>query len=265
MAGEPTPVGPDVPARHPAFDKLLEGTDCPDAVEDILPLSPMQEGFLVHSLYGRPGAYFEQSAYRFRGRVEPALFEDAWNRLLVRHQNLRVAYWHEDVSRPMQVVLRHRRVEFRSEDWRGLDPNEQRARLSVFRERECRRGFDLAVDPLIRVALFQVGDTSFDAVWGFPHLLLDGWSAGILLGELLAIYAGLVEGRHADLPEPVPYRRYLQWLDRQDRQESVRFWERYLEGYDETASLPAEHRATPRQTYEPVSVPWSLVRTRRAA
>ncbi len=259
-AGEPTPsdltcTGLDIAT----FDALLQRHGLsPDSVEDILPLSPMQEGFLVHSLYGRPGAYFEQSTYRLSGRVEPALFEDAWNRLLVRHQNLRVAYWHEDVSRPVQVVLRHRRVEFRFEDWRGLEPSEQGARLSAFRQEERRRGFDLTSDPLVRVALFQVGDTSFDAVWGFPHLLLDGWSAGILLGELLAIYAEIVGGRHAELPEPVPYRRYLQWLDRQDREASIRFWERYLEGYDETASIPAEHRATPRETYEPVSVPWSL-------
>ena len=121
------------------------------------------------------------------------------------------------------------------------------------------RGFDLTRDPLVRVALFRVADERFDAVWAFPHLLLDGWSAGVLLGELLAIHAALAASRPPELPEPVPYRRYLHWLERQDRESSGRFWENYLEGHDEITSVPSERRRAEGQTYEPISVPWVSV------
>ena len=218
----------------------------PELLEDILPLSPMQEGFLYHALAEQSGAYFEQSAYRLVGRIQPALFEEAWNRLLTRHPNLRVTYWHGDGHRPMQAVRRDRRVEFRFEDWRSVTPDEQRDRLTSFRAHERRRGFDLASEPLVRVALFQVSDTTADAVWGFPHILLDGWSAGMLLSELLAIYAELLGGPRARLPEPVPYRRYLQWLERQDREASSRYWAQLLDGYRDTASDPVRTACSPR-------------------
>ena len=226
-----------------SFDALLTTHALAhEAIEDILPLSPMQEGLLFHSLYERSEAYFEQSAYRLAGRIDPGLFEEAWNRLLERHPNLRVVFWQQDVPRPAQVVLRERRVEFLSEDWRAMDPHARRARLSAFRARERSRGFDLTRDPLVRVALFRVDEESFDAVWASPHILLDGWSAGVLLGELLAIYAALAAARRPELPEPVPYRRYLQWLERQDREASGRFWEAYLAGHDETTSVPSDRR-----------------------
>jgi amino acid adenylation domain-containing protein/non-ribosomal peptide synthase protein (TIGR01720 family) len=258
--GEPTPSDLTFQGLSlTAFDTLLR-KQClePEDVEDILPLSPMQEGFLVHALHEREGAYFEQSAYRLSGRIEADVFEEAWNRLLIRHQNLRVTFWHEDVPQPMQVVLKGRRVEFLSEDWRRLEPGERVKALEGFREKERRRGFDLSADPLVRVALFQVGDAAYDAVWSFPHLLLDGWSAGILLGELLAIYGELVDGRPAALPESAPYRRYLQWLARQDRDSPILFWARYLDGYEETASVPSERNLGARQNYVPLSMPWRL-------
>ncbi len=259
-AAEPTPSdlaysGLDLES----FDTLLKQHALShEAIEDILPLSPMQEGLLFHSAYDRSHAYFEQSAYRLAGRIDPALFEESWNRLLERHANLRVAFWQEDLPRPVQVILRQRRVEFLSEDWRAIETHEQHGRLSAFRARDRIRGFDLARDPLVRVALFRVADERFDAVWAFPHILLDGWSAGILLGELLAVHAALAASRPPELPEPVPYRRYLHWLERQDRETSGRFWENYLEGHDEITSVPSERRRAEGQTYEPISVPWSV-------
>lgn len=258
--GEPTPSDLTFGGLSlGAFDALLDRHQLTaDAVEDVLPLSPMQEGFLFHALSEQSGAYFEQSAYQLSGQLQPRLFEQAWNQLLQRHPNLRVAYWHEDLPRPVQAVLRDRRVEFLFEDWRGQSAPDQRARLASFRAAERQRAFNLGGGALVRVALFQTGDTTFDAVWGFPHLLLDGWSAGILLGELLAIYAGLVDGYQAVLPEPVPYRRYLQWLERQPREASADFWREYLSNYDETSSLPAERRGGVGQHYEPLSLPWSL-------
>ncbi len=59
-------------------------------VEDVCPLSPMQEGMLFNALYDRGSdAYFEQIGYRIRGDLDPVLFESTWHALLARHPNLR--------------------------------------------------------------------------------------------------------------------------------------------------------------------------------
>lgn len=257
--GEPTPD--DLAASGldlRTFDAIVAAHGhVPSTIDDLLPLSPMQEGFLIHALSDESGAYFEQSAYRLRGLVDPVAFEAAWNQLLARYPNLRVNFWHDDLPRPVQAVVRDRRVEFTAEDWRDLDPAAARLALSAFRARERRRRFDLARDPLVRVALFRVGDDTFDAVWSFPHLLLDGWSAGILLNELLTIYAAEVTGTVLVLAEPVPYKRYLEWLEQHDRDASLSFWRDVLDGYDEAVSVPGERRIAHRP-YRAVSQTWDI-------
>ncbi len=216
------------------------------AIEDLCPLAPMQEGLLFHGLYQpRSSAYFEQTGYRLRGALDPARFEAAWNYLLARHANLRVAIWTEGAPRPVQAVPRQRTVEFRHEDWRAWPAEEQRARLAAFRAEDRQRGFDFARDVLLRVAVFRTGAATFDVVWSFHHLLLDGWSGAILTDELEAVYAALMRGEEPALPPVKPYRQYLRWLDAQDRAASGAYWSAALAGYEATASVPGEGRPAP--------------------
>ncbi|HVB37101.1 MAG TPA: amino acid adenylation domain-containing protein, partial [Vicinamibacterales bacterium] len=106
------------------------------------------------------------------------------------------------------------------------------------------RGFDFARDVLLRVAVFRTADTTYDIVWSFHHLLLDGWSGAVLTAELETIYAALVAGEIPALPAPTPYRRYLQWIAEQDRSASAQHWAETLAGYEAVASLPAEGHAS---------------------
>jgi hypothetical protein len=75
-------------------------------IEDIYPLSPMQEGLLFQSLYDPdPEAYFVQMNFRFRGELQPEPFRDAWLILCARHGVLRSAFLHEGLSRPALAEL----------------------------------------------------------------------------------------------------------------------------------------------------------------
>ncbi len=124
-----------------------------------------------------------------------------------------------------------------SEDWTGSTPGEQRRRLERYRVADRERGFDLEHDVLMRLGLFKTASDTWEVVWSHPHVLLDGWSSGILLGELLAIYQG------RQLPPPVPYTRYLQWIAAQDRPAALDRWRDRLAGYEDTASVPSDATA----------------------
>ena len=97
-------------------------------IEDLYPLTPMQEGMLFHALADpEAGHYVEQFVCRLRGELDPSALQESWNRLVARHPALRSTIHWIDFDRPYQVV--HRRADHPVEyqDWRGLTPAEQDA------------------------------------------------------------------------------------------------------------------------------------------
>ena len=77
-------------------------------LEDLYPLSPMQQGMLFHSIYSPDsGVYFEQSLFTIKGDLDLSAFEGAWHSVVERHSILRTSFLWEDLEKPIQVV--HRR------------------------------------------------------------------------------------------------------------------------------------------------------------
>ncbi|HEX7238924.1 MAG TPA: amino acid adenylation domain-containing protein, partial [Longimicrobiaceae bacterium] len=168
-------------------------------LEDLYPLTPMQQGMLFHSRADRD-AYFEQFIYPLTGEVDAALLRRAWDRVAARHAVLRTAFAWDDLREPLQGVLRRVDVPVHEEDWRGLSPDEQADRLDGFLREDRARGFDPARAPLMRVALLREAEDAWTMVWSHHHLLVDGWSAARVVGEVVAVHRALREGREPVLP-----------------------------------------------------------------
>lgn len=207
-------------------------------VQDIYPLSPLQEGILFHALHDAGGAYFEQLSYRIRGLIDPDVFRAAWAELVRRHDVLRTVFVHQDVPRPLQIVLKQWHIDFSALDLRPLARGDAEARMVSLKAEDRATPFNLAKDPLTRVKVISLADDEAEVIWSHHHIILDGWSAGILQGELLEVYRALKLGRRHDLPEPAPFSGYINWIGRQDQEASRRFWRDYLRGYSQTAGLP---------------------------
>ncbi|MCA1568631.1 MAG: amino acid adenylation domain-containing protein, partial [Acidobacteria bacterium] len=206
-------------------------------VEDLYPLSPMQSGLLFHSLYDPDSGYYvEQLGCLFDGRLDVAAFESAWRQLLGRHAILRTAFVWEGLDMPLQVVRRETGLPLEVSDWRALDASAREERLEAFLEADRARGFELSEAPLMRLFLFRLEEDSYRFVWTSHHLLLDGWSMALLLGELFGRYEALVRGAEAAVEPVKPYRDYIAWLQRQDSSKAEAYWRRTLAGF--TAPTP---------------------------
>ena len=174
------------------------------SVEDIYPLSPMQQGMLFHTLLDpEAGTYIEQTCCILRGQVRSDIFQRAWQQMVDRHTILRTGFVWEGVATPLQVVYRHVDLPFRYEDWRTLPTKEQQARLEAMLAEDRARGFDLASAPLMRLSLVRIADDAWHFSWVHHHLLIDGWSLPLLLQECFTLYAGMIGGAPPVLP-PVP-------------------------------------------------------------
>ncbi|MDY6949877.1 MAG: amino acid adenylation domain-containing protein [Thermodesulfobacteriota bacterium] len=208
-------------------------------LKNIYPLSPAQEGMLFHHLcQPDSGAYFEQFSFSLSGQVDIDLFHDSWNALSKRHDVLRTLFLHRDTARPVQIVLRERDVAFLFEDITSLEKKEQAARIGDYQQRDREKGFDLSRDPLMRVTLFRTDSEAYKVVWSHHHILMDGWSFGILIKELFHLYESSKKGVDPALAPAPPYSNYIQWLEDLDKSQAQQYWRDYLEGYEGAAAVP---------------------------
>ncbi|MFF0522326.1 non-ribosomal peptide synthase/polyketide synthase [Actinomadura nitritigenes] len=221
------------------IDHLVDTTDF--RIEDAYPLSPMQQGMLFHTLVTPDsGAYFEQSVLTFEGPLDPDLLRSAFQSLTDRHPALRTAVRHHDQATPLQLLAAHADMPFTVQDWTQTPAEEHDALLADLLTADRAQGFDLMRPPLARLTLIRQEANRHTLVLSEHHLLLDGWSQPILLGELQATYQALAAGKQPELPARRPYRDYIAWLADQDPGEGLGFWARELEGFTTTTPLATE-------------------------
>ncbi|HEU0076612.1 MAG TPA: condensation domain-containing protein, partial [Longimicrobiaceae bacterium] len=214
-------------------------------VEDIYPLTPLQQGMLFHTVYAPgSGAYVEQVGFTVRDPAfRPDAFARAWQRVAERHAVLRTAFAWEEMEEPVQVVQRRVSVPVETLDWSGLPPHERERELEAFLAEDRRRGFDLLAAPLMRLALVRTGRDEWRIQWSFHHLLLDGWSLPRVLDEVLAFEADARAGRETSLPRPRPFRDYVLWLRERDAAAAEAFWRGRLAGVEAPTPLGIDRPA----------------------
>ncbi|MEV0295979.1 amino acid adenylation domain-containing protein [Nocardia sp. NPDC050710] len=233
-------------ARHPAAGGLTP-SDVPlvrvsqteldrwrrdhPGLSDVLPLSPLQGSLrvLMELLDGSVDAYIIQLAAQLTGEVDTERLRRAAQTILDRHANLRSAFVSAADGTTVQLVVDEVEV-----PWRIVDGVSD-ADLPELLAAEQRRGFDPASAPLLRFTLYTTSEHSHLVLTGH-HILLDGWSMPLLMKELLVLYA--TGGDASPLPSVRPYRDYLRWLARQDRDAAARAWSEVLAGVETTMLAP---------------------------
>ncbi len=213
-----------------------------DNVAEFYPLSPMQQGILFHCLYDPQSVlYFGQLSYTFSGDFDQPAFIQAWQKVVERHTILRTFFVWEKLKEPVQVVQQHVDVPVTLLDWQDLTAAEQQERLNDFMRADREHGFEFSKAPLMRLTLIQLGADVYRFIWSHHHLLVDGWSVPILLGEVFAYYEALRRGEELQLEPGRPYRDYISWLRRQDLSKAETFWREYLKGLTAPTPLGLPH------------------------
>ena len=239
-AGGRTPSDLPLVALSQAEIERLESAA--GGIEDILPLSPLQEGLLFHALYDDDAqaadVYTVQLELGLEGSLDSAVLERAAQALVARHASLRAGFRHENLSRPAQIIVPQVAVPWRGIDLSLLDEDTRAQRLAGILAQDRAARFDLACAPLIRFTLIRLAADRHRLVVTNHHILMDGWSIPVLLEELFTLYAD--KGDDARLPRVVPYRDYLSWMAGQDRAAAVSAWREALAGLDEATRLAAQ-------------------------
>jgi amino acid adenylation domain-containing protein/non-ribosomal peptide synthase protein (TIGR01720 family) len=210
-------------------------------IQDVHSLTPLQEGLLFHALYDQDSrAYHLQMVFDLDGRFSLDALQLAWRDMEGRHAILRTAFVHDSVERPVQVILAERRNPVTVTHVPA--GAEGAAFLDTERAADLKRGFDLARDPLSRLTIVRVDEQRAHLIWSCHHILLDGWSFGILLREFAELYHARLTGITLELPPPPAYSDYLRWINSRDRGASKAYWAEYLKGVETITAIPKSSR-----------------------
>ncbi|HEX2077236.1 MAG TPA: amino acid adenylation domain-containing protein, partial [Longimicrobium sp.] len=216
-----------------------------------IPLSFAQQRLWFLERLGDLGStYHIPSRLRLKGELDRDALAGALDRIVARHEALRTTFAEVD-GVPEQRIAPAEASGFTLVEHDLSGAADAEAELQRLLAEETRAPFDLERGPLIRGRLIRLAADDHVLLITMHHIVSDGWSMGVLFGELSALYAAHARGREADLPElPVQYADYAAWQrgwirgERLERQAS--YWERALAGAPELLELPTD-RARPRK------------------
>jgi len=192
-------------------------------------------------------------AWRLRGRLDVGALERAVAAVVGRHESLRTRFG-DEAGEPFQVVDDAPAFSLRLADVSDHPPANREAGMQRVLDEAARRPFDLARDLMLRAVLVRLAVEDHVLLLQLHHIAADGWSLGILLGELSASYAAQLEGRDAGLPElPIQYADFAswqrKWLAGERLERLVSYWEPQLEGAPPQLQLPADRPRPPETTF----------------
>ncbi|WP_432219107.1 non-ribosomal peptide synthase/polyketide synthase [Pseudomonas kribbensis] len=202
-----------------------------DLIEDVYPLSPMQEGMLFHTLSDNGSSlYVNQVSLPIQG-LDVERFRGAWEFVIKRQAILRTSFhWQDGLAKPLQVVHRQAPLQMQVLDWREREVSDEL--IAGFASDDRALGFDLSQARLQRVTLLRLSDDRYQMIWTSHHILMDGWSSSRLFGEVLQYYSkGKVSGENGR------YRDFIAWLQAQDQDAQELFWKARLAAVNEPTAL----------------------------
>ena len=231
----------DFPLAHLSQEQIDSLTVPAAQIDDVYPMTPMQEGMLLHTLL-EPGTgiYYMQDRYRINSALEPQRFAQAWQAVVARHEALRASFSWSAGEAMLQIIHKpgHTAVDY--QDWRELDDEAQEQRLQALHKQEREAGFQLLSQAPFHLRLVRVADERYWFMMSNHHILIDAWCRSLLMNDFFEIYQALGEGRQAQLPVPPRYRDYIGWLQRQDLDEARHWWQANLAGFERATALPSD-------------------------
>ncbi|MCV7104164.1 hypothetical protein H7I01_28305 [Mycobacterium palustre] len=195
-------------------------------IADVLPLTPLQQGLWFHASAAAAGddVYAVQLEISLTGRLDVHRLREAVHTVVTRHPNL-AARFSDKFDQPVQIIPGDPVVPWRFVDLSGAGPDrDEQIRQVCAAERAA--VCNLAHQPPFRAALIGIADDRHRLVLTNHHIVLDGWSLPIVLGEIFASY----QGRW--LPAAPPYRGFVTWLAGRDLDAARAAWGEVLAGFD---------------------------------
>ena len=242
--------------------------DVPEEEEEVyvFPLSFAQERLWFLDQFEPNSPFYNiPAAVRLTGELDVAALERTLNEIVRRHEILRTTF--ATMNRePVQVISPTLTLSLPVTDLQDLPRARREAEAMRLATEEAQRPFELTRGPLVRAALLRLAQEEHIVLLTMHHIVSDGWSMGVLVAEIAAIYEAFskapavgrvsipaVAGSPSPLPElPIQYADFAlwqrEWLQGEVLQAQLDYWKHHLDGSLGVLELPTDRPRPPVQT-----------------
>lgn len=226
-------------------------------------LSFAQQRLWVACQLGRgDAAYNIPTATLLRGALDKTALEQSLTEIVRRHETLRTSFPTVD-GRPLPVIAPPRDLKLPLIDLRDVPAAERLSRVQSLAGEDARKPFDLMGGPLFRARLVRIGDEEHVLLLTMHHLVTDGWSMGILIGEVAALYGAFSKGEHSPLSDlPIQYSDFAEWqreaLSGKKSESLLDYWKGQLGEHIPNLELPTDRPRSAIKTFRGATLPVHL-------
>ncbi|MFL6284239.1 MAG: amino acid adenylation domain-containing protein [Pyrinomonadaceae bacterium] len=234
-------------AQPPAVVRVERGGELPASYAQ-------QRLWLIEQLEPGAAAYNVPSAISLSGKLDAAALVASLREIVRRHEALRTRFTSVD-GLPAQVIEQGVELDVKTVDLTGLKDIESEERAKELAREEARRPFDLERAPLMRATLLRLSDEEHVLLLTMHHIVSDGWSTGVLVRELRALYEAYSAGRESTLQElHIQYADYAVWqrgwLEGGELDRQLSYWREMLGGAPEVLEVVGDRVRPSAPTYE---------------
>lgn len=208
-------------------------------IDDIYPLTPLQNGMLFHTLSSdNPAMYVNQSVTELNGTTDPVALRLAWLQVIQQHDILRTGFVWQDLDEPLQFVMQHLEPQWQEYDWQHLSVGQATEKMTQLAQTEMQSGFALNQPGLQKFCLIKLSELRSCLIWTRHHLIVDGWSTNLILADVKRAYQSKKYEPDGHLIPARPFKDFIVWLQIQSDQAQQQYWQKLLQGYTSRAMLP---------------------------
>ena len=226
----------------------------PRAKNTDLPLSFAQQRlWFLDQLQPLSAFYNIPVAFRLVGTLNVAALQQSLQEIVHRHEALRTNFVTVD-GQPTQVIQTQGNWKVSIVDFKYLSTTEQEIATQQLAQQQAIQPFNLATEPLIRATLIVLSETEHALLVGMHHIVFDGWSVGVFVQELGALYNAYSQGQPSPLaPLPIQYADFAiwqrNWLQGDVLQSQLSYWQQQLANAPALLSLPTDRPRPSVQTF----------------
>ncbi|MEH2221574.1 non-ribosomal peptide synthase/polyketide synthase [Nostoc sp.] len=219
-----------------------------------LPLSYSQTRLWFLDQFDPNSAFYNiPIALRLVGSLKVAALEQSLQEIIHRHEALRTNFITVD-GKPSQIIQTETNWTVSVVDWKHLSPTEQEIAAQQLAQQQAIQPFELATQALVRATLVMLSETEHILLMCMHHIVSDGWSMGVFVQELAALYSAYSQGQTSGLaPLPIQYADFAiwqrQWLQGDILQKQLSYWEKQLADAPALLSLPTDRPRPAVQTF----------------
>lgn len=206
-------------------------------IEEIYPVTSLQEGMLFHSEVTQSPEYISQLSIDLVGDLDLAKLEEAWNETCRKYDVLRSVFRRNQLGDRYQIILNDIYYVFNHVDLTMFSEDESASKIDNLLEHSKNRQTDLENGPLMNITLIQLSDHRYKFIWTHHHALIDGWSLQIVINHFLDNYRNPSNTTKDSDEHKNAYKQVMNHVRNINKQEEAAFWNKELRDFEQVKAL----------------------------